>query len=161
MQPKTDPKWWVLLAIGVIWLVVAGMPFYFMAMTGFKGQFELFSGRSVFAFPEDPSFQNYEEVLTSGSFFTYVRNSLTIVGVSVVLILLFGSMAAYIFARFRLRLNRPLFILIIAGLVIPLHVTLIPVYLFTRDLGLYDSLWALLGPYVAFNLPLRQIGVER
>jgi len=154
MSLRSPVKTLVLLAIGVIWLVVAGMPFYFMAMTGFKGQFELFSGRSVFAFPEDPSFQNYEEVLTSGSFFTYVRNSLTIVGVSVVLILLFGSMAAYIFARFRFRLNRPLFILIIAGLVIPLHVTLIPVYLFTRDIGLYDSLWALLGPYVAFNLPL-------
>jgi raffinose/stachyose/melibiose transport system permease protein len=44
--------------------------------------------------------------------------------------------------------------LIVAGLVIPLHVTLIPVYLLTKQIGLYDSLWALLGPYVAFNLPL-------
>lgn len=58
---KRDPlKMVSLLAIGMVWLVIAGMPFYFMAMTGFKGQFELFSGRSVFAFPEDPSFQNYE-----------------------------------------------------------------------------------------------------
>lgn len=144
----------ILLAIATFWLVIAGTPFYFMAMTGLKGQFELFSGDSVFALPQDPSLDNYNEVLTSGSFFTYVKNSLLIVGVSVALILLFSSMAAYIFARFRFRLNRPLFMLVIAGLVIPLHVTLIPVYLFTREIGLYDSLWSLLGPYVAFNLPL-------
>ena len=144
----------ILVAVGLIYLVIAGTPFYFMAMTGFKGQFELFGDRSVFAMPEKPTFDNYDEVLTSGSFFTYVQNSVIIVSVSVVLILLFGSMAAYVFARFKFRLNRPLFMVVIAGLVIPLHVTLIPVYLFTREIGLYDSLWALLGPYVAFNLPL-------
>lgn len=154
MSLRSPFKTTVLLALALIWLVIAGTPFYFMAMTGFKGQFELFSGKSVFALPEDPSLDNYEEVLTSGSFFTYVQNSVLIVGVSVVLILLFSAMAAYVFARFRFRLNRPLFMLVIAGLVIPLHVTLIPVYLFTREIGLYDSLWALLGPYVAFNLPL-------
>ena len=49
---------------------------------------------------------------------------------------------------------RDRFILVIAGLVIPVHVTLIPVYLLTKQIGLYNSLWALLGPYVAFNLPL-------
>jgi raffinose/stachyose/melibiose transport system permease protein len=143
-----------LLAVATIWLVIAGTPFYFMAITGFKGRFELFSGKSVFARPEHPTFDTYKDVLTTGSFFTYVENSLKIVGVSVALILLFSAMAAYVFARFRFRLNRPLFVLVIAGLVIPLHVTLIPVYLFTKEIGLYDSLWALLGPYVAFNLPL-------
>ena len=39
------------LGLAFIWLVIAGVPFYFMAITGFKGQFELFSGGSVFAFP--------------------------------------------------------------------------------------------------------------
>jgi raffinose/stachyose/melibiose transport system permease protein len=144
----------LLLTFALAWFVIAGTPFYFMAMTGFKGQFELFSGRSVFALPQVPTRLHYETVLTSGSFFTYVKNSVVIVGVSVALILLFAAMASYVFARFRFRLHRPLFILVIAGLVIPLHVTLIPVYLLTRDIGLYDSLWALLGPYVAFNLPL-------
>ncbi|HML23427.1 MAG TPA: carbohydrate ABC transporter permease [Aggregatilinea sp.] len=143
----------VLIAIGLVWLVVSGAPFYFMAMTGFKERFELFSG-DVFAFPQNPTFTNYKEVLTGGSFFTYVQNSVLIVFVSVGLILVISSMAAYVFARMKFILNRPLFGLVIAGLVIPVHITLIPVYLFTRDIGLYDSLWALLGPYVAFNLPL-------
>jgi raffinose/stachyose/melibiose transport system permease protein len=142
-----------LIVIGTIWLVISGAPFYFMAMTGFKERFELFSG-DVFAFPKNPTFTNFDEVLTGGTFFNYVTNSVVIVAVSVILILVISSMGAYVFARMKFRLNRPLFALIIAGLVIPVHITLIPVYLFTRDIGLYDSLWALLGPYVAFNLPL-------
>lgn len=142
----------LLLVLAFIWLVIAGIPFYFMAMTGFKERFEMFSG-SVFAFPQAPGFENYQAVL-EGSFMTYLFNSVLIVAVSVFLILILSAMASYVFARIRFRLNRPLFLLIIAGLVIPLHVTLIPVYLLTRSLGVYDTLWALLGPYVAFNLPL-------
>ena len=93
-------------------------------------------------------------MLFNSPFFTYLGNSILIVTVSVVLILLLSAMASYVFARIRFRFSRALFLLIIAGLVIPLHVTLIPVYLLTRQIGLYNSLWALLGPYVAFNLPL-------
>lgn len=137
-----------------IWLLIAGIPFYFMAITGFKERFELMAGGSVFDFPKNPTLGNFEDVLTSGTFFNYLFNSVLIVTVAVTLILLFSSMASYVFARIPFRLNRPLFSLIIAGLVIPLHVTLIPVYLLTREIGLYDTLWALLGPYVAFNLPL-------
>jgi raffinose/stachyose/melibiose transport system permease protein len=157
------------LFLGFVWLLIAGTPFYFMVITGFKGRFELFSGGSVFSFPENPSFENYNDVLTGGTFFQYLGNSVLIVSVSVILILILSSMASYVFARIPFRFSGLLFGLIIAGLVIPLHVTLIPVYLLTREIGLYDSLWALLGPYVAFNLPLsifiltefmRQIPVE-
>ncbi|MFO7320254.1 MAG: carbohydrate ABC transporter permease [Chloroflexota bacterium] len=143
-----------LVLFGLIWLLIAGVPFYFMVITAFKGRFELMAGGSVFAFPQNPTFDNFRDVLTSGTFFNYLLNSVIIVSVSVALILLFSSMASYVFARIPFRLNSTLFSLIIAGLVIPLHVTLIPVYLLTRNLGLYDSLWALLGPYVAFNLPI-------
>lgn len=144
----------VILILAVVWFFIAGTPFYFMAMTGLKERFELFAGGSVFALPQNPTLSNYEHVLTTGTFFTFLGNSVLIVTVSVVLILLISAMASYVFARIPFRLSRLLFVLIIAGLVIPLHVTLIPVYLLTRSIGLYDSLWALLGPYVAFNLPL-------
>lgn len=143
-----------LLAVASLWLVIAAMPFYFMVITSFKGRFELFSGRSVFAFPQSPTAAMFKEILTTGSFFQYMWNSVLIVSVSVFLILAFSSMSSYVFARIKFRLSRPLFILVIAGLVIPVHVTLIPVYLLTKQIGLYNSLWALLGPYVAFNLPL-------
>ena len=138
--------------LAFIWLVIAATPFYFMALTGFKSPFELFSG--VFAWPKNPTLQAYVDILTTGGFFVYLKNSVVIVAVSVVVILLLSAMAAFVFSRLTFRLSGPLFGFVLAGLVIPLHVTLIPVYLFTRKIGLYDSLWALLGPYVAFNLPV-------
>lgn len=139
----------------LLWLLVAATPFYFMALTGFKDQFELLGrGASVFSFPAAPTLGNYVTVLTTGNFFRFMWNSVLIVAVSVALIVLLSSMAAYVFARLRFRGSALLLGVVLAGLVIPLHVTLIPVYLLTRSIGLYDTLWALLGPYVAFGLPV-------
>jgi raffinose/stachyose/melibiose transport system permease protein len=154
LSPKRIVERIGLFGVAIIWLLIAGTPFYFMTITGFKGRFELFSTGSVLGFPQNPTLDNYRDILTSGSFFTYMWNSVMIVAVSVFLILLLSAMASYVFARIRFRFSGLLFGLIIAGLVIPLHVTLIPVYLLTRELGLYNTLWALLGPYVAFNLPI-------
>lgn len=153
MQSRRLLRNTLLFALALFWLVIAGMPFLFMFLTGFKAQFELLT-RPIFALPEQPTLDNFREVLTNGNFFVYMANSAIVVSVSVTLVLLLSSMAAYVFARIRFRLSGVLFLLVIAGLVIPFHVTLIPVYLLTISVGWYDRLWALLGPYVAFNLPV-------
>lgn len=159
----------LLLFAGFLWLLIAGIPFYLMALTGFKARFELMSGASVFNLPEMFLFETYQDVLFDGPFIRYLGNSALVVSTSVILILALSAMASYVFARIPFRGSRALFALIIAGLAIPLHVTLIPVYLLTRQIGIYDTLWALVGPYVAFNLPLsifiltefmRQIPIE-
>jgi raffinose/stachyose/melibiose transport system permease protein len=123
-----------------------------MVQSGFKKQFELLTN-PFWTLPRVWSFENYRAVL-EGPFLRSLLNSVIVVSVSVTLILLIGSMAAFVFARMEFRLNRALFAAVIAGLAIPAHVTLIPVYLLTTRIGLYDTLWALVGPYVAFNLPL-------
>jgi raffinose/stachyose/melibiose transport system permease protein len=142
----------MVLALALFWFLVAGLPFFFMVQTGFKEQFELMT-RSVWALPHDPTLANFTTVLDS-KFFRFLANSTFVVTLSVCLILLISSMASYVFARIRFRFSRVLFGLIMAGLVVPIHVTLIPVYLLTIKTGLYDSLWALVGPYVAFNIPV-------
>ena len=65
-----------------------------------------------------------------------------------------ASMAAYAFARLRFSFDGPLFGLVVAGMVVPIHITLVPIYLMTRDMGLYDTPFALVGPYVATSLPV-------
>lgn len=158
-----------LLIAGFIWLLIAGTPFYLMTLTGFKARFELMSGGSVFSLPGTFLYETYQDVLFEGPFVRYLGNSTLVVAVSVILILALSAMSSYVFARLPFRGGRLLFAMIIAGLAIPLHVTLIPVYLLTRQIGIYDTLWALVGPYVAFNLPLsifiltefmRQIPIE-
>ncbi|WP_321922053.1 carbohydrate ABC transporter permease [Paraburkholderia guartelaensis] len=138
--------------LALIWLAVTTVPFIFMVVSSFKSQEETFS-TSVWAPPSHIYWGNYAAVL-KGPFFTYFRNSLFTVGVSVALIVVISAMAAYVFARMRFRLNKLLFGLVVAGMIVPLHATLVPIYLLTRNLGLYDTQFALLGPYVALSLPV-------
>lgn len=138
--------------LGLFWLAVTTVPFLFMVMTTFKTQEESYSS-SVWALPESLNFVNYRDVL-SGPFLAYLKNSVMVVAISVVLIMLISAMAAYAFARIRFRLNDTLFGLIVAGMIVPIHITLVPIYLLTRDMGLYDSPFALVGPYVATSLPI-------
>ncbi|WP_296650199.1 carbohydrate ABC transporter permease [Paraburkholderia sp.] len=138
--------------LALIWLAVTTLPFIFMVASSFKSQEETFS-TPVWAPPQHLYFGNYAAVL-QGPFFTYFRNSVFVVGVSVLLIVLISAMAAYVFARLRFTLNKTLFALVVAGMIVPLHATLVPIYLLTRNLGLYDTPFALFGPYVALSLPV-------
>lgn len=138
--------------LGLFWLAVTTVPFLFMVMTTFKTQQESFAS-SVWSLPETLNFANYQDVL-SGPFLAYLKNSVMVVAISVVLIVIIASMAAYAFARIRFRFNETIFGLIVAGMIVPIHITLVPIYLMTRHMGLYDSPFALIGPYVATSLPI-------
>jgi raffinose/stachyose/melibiose transport system permease protein len=141
-----------IFGLAILWLFVAGVPFYFMAESGFKGQFE-FLAISVWAFPKHPTLANFTYLL-KGSLLVSFLNSIGVVILSVVIILFVSAMASFVFARMKFRLFSPLFSLVIAGLIVPIHITLIPIYLLTIRIGLYNTLWALIGPYVAFHIPI-------
>lgn len=138
--------------LATIWLLVAGAPFYFMTVSSFKEQFELLTA-GVFSLPEGLYLQNFIEVIKS-NFSQYLLNSIIVVAISLVLILVTASFAAYPFSRFKFALNKPLFGVVVAAMAIPIHVTLIPIFQLTQKLNIYDSIFALIGPYTAFNLPI-------
>ncbi|MDR3373111.1 MAG: carbohydrate ABC transporter permease [Ancalomicrobiaceae bacterium] len=142
----------VLPLLGLFWLAVTTVPFLYLALMSFKTQEETYSA-SIWALPKSFNLVNYEEVLR-GRFFTYLGNSVLVVSVSVVLIVLISAMAAFALARLKFRLSGPLFGLIVAGMIVPVHVTLVPIYLLTRQIGLYDTPFGLIGPYVAISLPI-------
>ncbi|MCW5220350.1 carbohydrate ABC transporter permease [Verminephrobacter aporrectodeae] len=142
----------VLWTLALGWLAVTLLPLAFVVFTSLKSQQDTFD-RPVWALPSRWDWSHYATVLHSG-FFTYLRNSVFVVGVSVVLIVLVSAMAAYALSRLKFRFNRALFGLIVAAMIVPLHITLVPIYLMTRDLGLYDTPFALIGPYVATSLPV-------
>jgi len=138
--------------LAIIWLVVAGAPFYFMVASAFKQQFEIFTS-GVFAMPKGLFLQNFQKVIES-DFYRYLLNSGFVVSVALILILMTAAFAAYPFSRFKFKLNKPLFGIVVAAMAVPIHVTLIPLFQLTQTLKLYDSIWALIGPYTAFNLPI-------
>jgi raffinose/stachyose/melibiose transport system permease protein len=138
--------------LALIWLAITLLPLLFVVFTSLKSQQETFDS-AVWALPRHFDWSQYSAII-EGKFFIYLRNSVFVVGLSIGLILVTSSMAAYALSRMQFRFNKGLFSLIVAGMIVPLHVTLVPVYLMTRAIGLYDTPFALIGPYVATSLPV-------
>lgn len=144
--------WIIAWIFAVIWLIIAIYPFIFMVLNSFKGQFEILKN-GVFSWPETFYLDNYVTVLTNG-IGRYFINSVIVCAVSLVIILLFSAFAAYPLSRFKFKLNKPILTLIIACMSIPFHITLIPIFKMTTSTALYDTIWGLIGPNVAFGLPV-------
>ncbi|MFG6150292.1 carbohydrate ABC transporter permease [Halobacillus sp. B23F22_1] len=140
-----------LYVVAILLFLFTGVPFFIMVNTSFKTQFEFMN--SPWSLPESFSFENYR-LLFESEFFRFFFNSVVVSVISVVAVIILAAMASYPLARMRFKLNKPLFILFLVGMMIPIHTTLIPIFLLTRNLGLYDSIWALPGPYIAFALPV-------
>lgn len=141
---------WVYIP-AIAWLLLAGLPFLFVILTSFKTVQGYMA--DLWALPETLDFGNYIQSFRGGIGRFFI-NSLIVSLVSVFLTVILSALASFPLAKMRFRLNRPLFLLFIAGSMIPVHVTLIPIYTLTNDLGIYDTFLALLGPYVGFHLPL-------
>ena len=151
-RTKSRIAWGVAIFFACVWLIIALVPFFFMVMNSFRKQFDMLS-QGVFHLPDPWYFDNYVNVVTNG-FFGYFLRSVIVVAVSMVLMLIIASFAAYPLSRMKFKLRGLLYAGIVAMMSIPMHVTLIPIFKMTTDMGLYDTLWSLIGPYVTFALPM-------
>jgi raffinose/stachyose/melibiose transport system permease protein len=154
-QHKPDNKsffWSLALAFAVLWLVIAGAPFIFQIMTSFKTQGEFIS-YGIFKLPSSFNFYNYIRVI-SDNFLKFFFNSIIVIAISLTLLLLLSAFAAYPLSRMQFKFNKPIYSAIVAAMSIPIHVTLIPIFIMTSRLGMIDNVFALIGPNVAFNLPI-------
>lgn len=149
---KSRIAWIVAIILALMWTVVALLPFFFMIMNSFRKQFDMLS-QGVFHLPDPWYFQNYVEIVSKG-FFGYFLRSVIVVGVSLVLMLIIASFAAYPLSRMQFKGRSLIYAGIVAMMSIPMHVTLIPIFKMTTDMGMYDTLQALIGPYVTFALPM-------
>ncbi len=137
---------------GVFWFGVAFCPMFYMFVTSLRTQGS-FLGDSPWSLPANPTLDNYLQVL-EGGFGLYVINSAFVTVVSVLLILIVALFAAYAIAKMGGRTTQVIFSLFVLGLAIPLQATIIPIYVLINNLGLYDTLFALIPPYIAFGVPL-------
>lgn len=137
--------------ICLVILVITGYPFIFVLINSFKSMQEYLL--NIWDFPKSVFFGNYEAVLQP-HFLKYILNSLVVSVSSVFLIVLSSSLISFTFARMKYKLKNVLYFVIIVGMMIPIHTTLIPSFVLLSDFGLTDSLVGLVGPYVSFNIPV-------
>ena len=139
-------------AFGVLWLIFALYPILYMLFTSLRPQQDLFTD-APWSFPSQPTLENYANVLENG-FFTYFSNTVFVTVVSVFVIVVVSLLAAYAISQARSRYTRTIFNFFLLGLAIPLQATIIPIYAIVADLHLYDTLFALILPSIAFGIPL-------
>jgi raffinose/stachyose/melibiose transport system permease protein len=138
--------------LGFIWLVIAFSPILYMFMTSLRPQVDFFTDVPWLP-PSHPTLGNYQYVLQS-DFGLYFANSVFVAVISVVLIVIVSLFAAYAISRTRNRFTQVVFSLFILGLAIPLQAAIIPIYAIITYLNLYDTLFALIFPSVAFGIPI-------
>lgn len=128
--------------------VVMLLPLVWMVVTSLETEAQTFHFPPIL-WPGTLRFENYLNVLRDSAFGTWFWNT-TVVTVTIVLSnLVLCSLAAYAFARMRFLGRGVVYFLLLATLMVPLQVVLIPTFLIVKDLGLIDRLGALIVPHLA------------
>ena len=140
--------WLILIAIAVIQI----FPLIWLLDFSVASSTEMFTS-GLLIIPEKIQWGNYSKAFTDGHFLLYLKNSILINFLAVVLVIIVSIMAGFACRRMRWRLSGFVKTLLLMGMMIPIHATLLPNYKIYTELGLTDTMWALLIPYVAFSLP--------
>jgi raffinose/stachyose/melibiose transport system permease protein len=107
-----------------------------------------------FAWPDPFVWTNYTDILRSDSFWRQVLNSTVIMLLTTIVVLSVSSMAAFVVARLPFRGRGFAINFFMLGLLFPVTVAILPLYILIRQLDLLDSLWGVVLPQVAFAIPI-------
>jgi raffinose/stachyose/melibiose transport system permease protein len=139
----------------VVALAVAGVvvvPVAYVVLGGFRTTGQL--AAHPVALPDPWVFANYGEVLTAGSFWRQVGISLLIAVMATVTAVALGAGAAFGLARYQFKGREALFTYFTLGLLFPVGVGILPLYLLLRQFGLLDTPFGVALPEAAFQLPI-------
>lgn len=148
IKPVTILIYIILSLIVVVYLA----PLLWMLSVSVKTNAEVFS--SPFGLPAAFQWENYKVAWTAGKLGTATLNSVIVCGLTLLISLLFGSMAAFAIGRMRWKLSKPTLTYFMIGMMIPVHCVLIPLFVRFSNMRMTDSLLALILPYVTFSLPM-------
>jgi N-acetylglucosamine transport system permease protein len=134
-----------------IWSIIVIVPFLWVVLSSFKTTKEILA--SPFSLPAHWSFDNYVHAWTDAGIREFFLNTVIVVGVALVLVMLLGSMCAYVLARFKFPGARFIYYLMLAGLTFPIFLAIVPLFFILKNAGLLNTLPGLIMVYVAFALP--------
>lgn len=135
----------------IIWAVFQLFPLYWLFTFSLKSNKEIFGG-NILGFPEVWHWENYATVFTQGHIYRYMLNSLFVATVTIILTGLLASMASYAIVRLTWKLSNFAYMLFLTGMMLSMQAVLLPLYINLRSIR--DTLWSLIIPYTAFNLPM-------
>ena len=136
-----------LLLFVIAWL----LPVFGAFLTAFRSMDEIMD-KGFWTMPEKLSFDNFKVAWSEGNLNTYLLNSFIITIPSLIGTLFLSSLAAYALAQYDFKLNMPLYLMFVGGMLIPFQILLIPVFKLSNFLGIYNTYWGLIMIHMVFQI---------
>ena len=137
----------------IFWALINLFPVYWMFTFSLKSNAEIF-GENVAGLPKEWLWSNYERALNVGNIGRYFLNSIIVAVTTIAIVMFVSLMATFALTRFvwkgRKRMNQ----FFLLGLTIPIHASIVPIYVTLSRLNLLNTYFALIIPYSAFSLAM-------
>lgn len=152
MAKKTIKETFVYLFLG-IWALVNLFPIYWMFTFSLKSNQEIF-GENIIGLPKQWLWSNYEKAVRVGNIFKCFLNSAIVATATIVIVMIVAMMATFAVSRMVWKGRKKMNDFFMLGLTIPIHASIVPIYVTLSRLGLLSTYTALIIPYAAFSLAM-------
>ena len=139
-------------ATAVVIIAITIVPLLYVIIGGFRTTAQI--NESPAGLPHPWVMSNYRALITSSAFWRYLGNSAFIAVVATSVTVALGAMAAFALSRYTFRGREAMYALFTVGLLFPLGVASLPLYLWLRKLGLLESPFGVAIPEAAFSLSM-------
>ncbi|AFK86471.1 MULTISPECIES: carbohydrate ABC transporter permease [Thermoanaerobacterium] len=144
---------YLLEAMLVIWAIIQLYPLFWLFLFSVKNNTEIFGG-NILGFPRIWQWSNYSEALSSGNVGRYFINSSIVTILTIVISSILVSTSAYAIVRMKWKYSKLVLTIFLMGMMVPIHATLLPLFIILKDLNLLNTYASLVIPYVAFAIPM-------
>ena len=138
--------------VALLLAAIVMVPLIYVVLGGFRTTGDI--AAQPVAIPHPWIGSNYREVLTDHAFWRQLLNSAVIAAIATILVVGLGAMVAFALARYRFWGRELIYVIFTLGLLFPIAVAILPLYILIRQLGLLDSPLGVALPEAAFGLPL-------
>jgi raffinose/stachyose/melibiose transport system permease protein len=136
-----------------LWMLVNLFPVYWMFTFSLKNNAEIF-GDNVVGLPKNWLWSNYTTALNTGHMGKYFLNSAIVAVATILITLAVALMGTFALTRLIWKQKKALNKFFMLGLTIPIHASIVPVYVTLSRLHMLNTYWALIIPYAAFSLSM-------
>lgn len=142
----------IIYTLLIIFAIVNAYPILWMVINSFKSKQEF--ANNQFGLPHEFVIDNYINAWKTANLGTLFTNSIFICVSATIITVLIGAITSYFLSRFTFKMNKIVYTFFIFGMLIPIHATLVPMFILMRNIGLLNTPITLLFPYIAFHLPI-------
>ncbi|MEU8222597.1 carbohydrate ABC transporter permease [Kribbella sp. NPDC048915] len=145
----------VLLVVALFWI----SPLALLVITAIRPLSD-FIGNGPLSWPEQFTWSNFKDAWGIGNFAATYKNSAILALIKVPLGVLISAMLGFALAKLRMKFRKTVMFAVFLGLTIPIYIAIVPVFIMMRQAGATDSIFGLIGPYLAFGIPFEVLVLQ-